>query len=81
MHYRYNAVAPDWNLKKQWGDNLTWLENNAVAPDWNLKTADKAIKHAMTFAYKVNLVKQIILLACKLGGVRLMSDIELERRR
>ena len=32
-------------------------------------------------AYKVNLVKQIILLACKLGGVRLMSDIELERRR
>ena len=45
------------------------------------QTADKAIKHAMTFAYKVNLVKQIILLACKLGGVRLMSDIELERRR
>ena len=43
-------------------------------------TADKAIKRAMTFAYKVNLVKQIILLACKLGGVRLTSDIELERR-
>ena len=44
-------------------------------------TAEKAIKRAMTFTYKVNLVKQIILLVCKLGGVRLTSDIELERRR
>ena len=45
------------------------------------QTADKAIKRAMTLTYKMNLVKQIILLACKLGGVRLMSYIELERRR
>lgn len=44
-------------------------------------TADKAIKRAMTLENKVKLVKQIILLVCKLGGVRLMNDIELEMRR
>lgn len=43
-------------------------------------TADKAIKRAMTFTHKVNLVKQIILLVCKLAEVRLSSDIELEKR-
>ena len=43
-------------------------------------TAEMGIKRAMTLTYKMNLVKQIILLVCKLAGVRLSSDIELEKR-
>lgn len=44
-------------------------------------TAEKAIKRAMRLTERLNLVKQIIYLVCKLGNVRLVSDIELEDRR
>ena len=35
---RYNAVAPDWNLKLYIIAHLRILPSNAVAPDWNLKS-------------------------------------------
>lgn len=44
-------------------------------------TADMAIKRVMKTTNKLNLVRQIIYLACKLGGVRLLHAVELEDKR
>ncbi len=44
-------------------------------------TADMAIKRAMKTTNKLNLVRQIIYLVCKLGGVRLLHAIEFDGER
>lgn len=41
-------------------------------------TADLAIKRAMKTTNKLNLVRQIIYLVCKLGGVRLLHAVEFD---
>ena len=43
-------------------------------------TAEMGIKRAMTLTYKMNLVKQIILLVCKLAGVRLSSEFYINQK-
>lgn len=44
-------------------------------------TADMAIKRAMKTTNKLNLVRQIIYLVCKLGGVRLLHAVEFDGER
>lgn len=44
-------------------------------------TAEQAVKRAMRVTERLNLVKQIIYLVCKLGGVRLLHAVELEDQR
>ena len=64
---RYNAVAPDWNLKLYIIAHLRILPSNAVAPDWNLKEFNqwnRKIYKANAVAPDWNL-KSIMPSACK----------------
>lgn len=44
-------------------------------------TAEAGIKRAMRMTDKLNLVRQIIYLVCKLANVRLVHAVELEDKR
>lgn len=44
-------------------------------------TAEAGIKRAMRMTDKLNLVRQIIYLVCKLANVRLVHTVELEDKR